>query len=61
MSATEIRNHTIDVGKAVIGVFITSGLIAVLQYLGAHIPDLIQWLGSAGGGVAAIKGMRFRG
>jgi hypothetical protein len=29
-------------------------VVAFLQYLGAHIPDLLQYLLQTGGGVAAI-------
>lgn len=55
-----MKNHAVDIVKGTLGAFLVAGLIAALQFLGSQIPELIQWLGSSAGGVAAIKAMRFR-
>lgn len=52
------RTHMIDLLKGTAGAMLTAACLAALQYLGAHIPDVIQVLTTAGGGVAAIKGFR---
>lgn len=50
-----IEAHIIDICKAIIGVMITSAVIAGLQYIGTNIPIWIHLLTQTGGGVAAIK------
>lgn len=54
----DFNKHAVDIVKGALGAFITAGCLAALNYFGAHIPDLLQYLTTGGGAVAAIKMMR---
>ena len=55
MTTEELKQHAIDIVKGTLGAFLMAGCLAALQYMGAHIPDLIQLLTTGGGSIAAIK------
>lgn len=60
MDWNTLKTHLLDLLKGTVGAMITAACFAGLQYLGAHIPEILQATSTAAGGVAAIKGMRFR-
>lgn len=49
------RDHLIDFLKGLLAVMATQAIIAGLQYLGAHIPNALNFLGSMTAAVGAIK------
>lgn len=58
MQTRTLKDHFLDVLKGTLGAMLTAACLAGLNFLGAHIPDLIEAATTAAGGVAAIKGMR---
>lgn len=59
MPKPTLKDHFIDIVKGAIGAAIIGAAMSLLQFLGAHIPDMLDWLGSASGGVAMIKATRY--
>jgi hypothetical protein len=51
----ELRKHILDLLKGALGAAITAGTLALLQYLGAHIPELLQGISMIAAGVAGVK------
>lgn len=58
MEKQSVKEHLLDILKGMVGAVATAACLAALNYLGAHLPDLIELLSPAGGAVAAIKMMR---
>lgn len=58
MNTSTVWDHVLDILKGTLGAMLTAACLAGLNYLGAHIPDLINAISSIAGGVAAIKGFR---
>lgn len=55
MNYNNFWKHVIDVVKGAAGAALTVAMITFMQYLGAHIPDLVQLLAVTSGGVAGVK------
>jgi hypothetical protein len=51
----EYWKHIEDILKGMFGAACTAFALAALNYLGAHIPDLLQLVTMAVGGVAGVK------
>lgn len=52
--------HTVDLFKAALGAALAGMIISFLQYIGAHIPALIDSVGPTGAGFVAIKAISTR-
>jgi CBS-domain-containing membrane protein len=55
MTKEELRAHLFDLLKAAIGAAITGAVVCFLNYLGAHIPDLLSPFFGTAGAFLAIK------
>lgn len=58
MTERTLTDHLVDIGKGVVGAALTAALLAGLQYLGAQIPGLIDFILTSTGATAAIKAMK---
>jgi hypothetical protein len=55
MDSNTLRTHLVDLLKGTAGAMLTAACLAALNYLGAHIPELLQAATTAAGGVVAVK------
>lgn len=55
MDTSTIKQHLLDFLKGFVAAVAVAAGSAALQYLGAHIPDLLTFLGTVIGGVAGVK------
>jgi len=55
MDLKTLGTHALDIAKGALAAALMGALLSFMQYLGAHIPDLIQVLTQAGSATAAIK------
>ncbi|MGH7174806.1 MAG: hypothetical protein ACREGR_00405 [Minisyncoccia bacterium] len=55
MDWTNVEQHAIDVLKGALGAAVAAFLLALMQYLGAHIGDITSTLAMVTGGVGGVK------
>jgi len=55
MDTTNLKQHIIDVFKGLLGAMAAAALMAAVQYLGAHIPDGLQYLAQIAAAVGGVK------
>lgn len=58
MDNQEMKNHLFDFVKGLIGAIAAGVVIAVTNYLGAHLPDIINFMLLWLGGVMGVKANR---
>lgn len=51
----DFKDQLIDIFKGCLSVLIVTGVIAFAQFVGAHIPDILNLLGKLAGAVAGVK------
>lgn len=50
--------HILDIVKGLVAAMLTSALLAGLQYIGAHIPELIGLVTTSAAATGTIKALR---
>jgi hypothetical protein len=55
MDIQTLQKHALDFLKGIIGAMVASALIAGLNYIGAHIPEALQLVGTSAAAIATIK------
>ncbi len=53
--STDIRQHIIDFAKGILAAIAVAAGTAAIQYIGAHIPEWLQFVSQAGAATAVIK------
>lgn len=51
----DFRGQLIDIFKGCISVLVVTIVISGAQYIGAHVPDILNVLGKLAGAVAGVK------
>lgn len=51
----KIKEWTMDSSKGVLGAIGATLVLTLLQYIGAHIPDILQWISQFAAATATIK------
>lgn len=55
MKWKELQPHILDLLKGAVGAAVTAAVLALLQYLGTHIPEIVQLISMTAGGMAGVK------
>lgn len=55
MDIPTLKQHALDFIKGMLAAVITAAIMAAVNYIGAHIPDLVTFLTSFGVATSTIK------
>lgn len=55
MDLKSVKAWASDCAKGVIGAIFATLALALLQYIGAHVPDILQFLSKIAGAIGAVK------